>query len=274
MVRSREIAELLEAIFRSYGHDFRAYARPSVTRRIQKRLKEEQLKTIEALQDLVVRDGDAMARLLGDLSVGFTSMFRDPTAFRVLRETVVPFLREQPVLRIWDAGCASGEEAYSLAILLDEAGLLDRTRIYATDMSAGAVADARSGFVPMSTMEINTTNYELAGGRRKLDDYYEVSSGAARFDPRLLENVAFAQHNLATDGPFSEFHLVVCRNVLMYFAAPLQDRVLTMLTRSLLPPGVLVLGRAEGVRFTAVDAEYDEVRAGERLYARRFSARS
>lgn len=265
-VERLEIGLLFEAIFRQYGHDFRSYALSSVRRRVHKRLEAEGLSTISALQDRVLRDVDAMARLLADLSISVTSMFRDPSFFRALREQVVPVLRERPVFRVWDAGCATGEEVYSLAIMLREEGLLDRATIYATDMSSEAVAAARNGLFSLSTMQENSANYLRAGGSGSLSDHYSAGSAGACFDPRLRERVVFARHNLVTDPAFAEFDLIVCRNVLIYFGSALKDHVLGTFTESLTTSGILALGRSEAVRFTAVEERYDELEAAERIY--------
>jgi chemotaxis protein methyltransferase CheR len=261
-----ELEMLLEAIFRWNGSDFRWYAPSSIRRRVEKRREAEGLETISALQALVLHDTSAMGRLLGDLSISVTAMFRDPSFFIALRERIVPLLRTYPFIRVWHAGCATGEEVYSLAIMLEEEGLLGRARIYATDMNEEAVAAAKEGVFPLARLHEYAANYELAGGKRRLSDYYAGTSQGARFAERLRENVLFAQHNLATDAVFSEFDLILCRNVLIYFAAPLKDRVLSLFTQSLSSFGALALGRSESVRFTSSGNDYDEVDASERLY--------
>jgi chemotaxis protein methyltransferase CheR len=263
-----EMDLLLEAIWRHYGYDFRSYAPSSLRRRLKKRLEAEGLETFSALQDRVLHDPDAMNGLLRDMSINVTGMFRDPTFFAAFREHVVPVLRTYPFLRIWHAGCASGEEVYAMAILLEEEGLYDRARIYATDMNADAIEHARAGIYPLSRMRDFTASYQQAGGTRSFSEYYTASYGAAMFHPRLRANVLFAQHNLATDTSFSEFHVIFCRNVLIYFDRTLKERTLSLFVESMAPLGFLCLGRRESLRFTRVEAEFQEIDARERIYRR------
>lgn len=263
-----EMELLLEAIYRHYGYDFRAYAPSSLRRRLKKRLEAEGLKTFSALQDRVLHEPTAMEGLVRDMSVNVTSMFRDPTFFLTLRQKVVPILRTYPFVRIWHAGCATGEEVYAMAILLEEEGLYDRTRLYATDMNAEALDSARAGIFPLARMRDYTAAYQQAGGTRSFSDYYTASYGAALFNARLRENVLFAQHNLATDGSFSEFNVILCRNVLIYFDRALKTRTLRLFGDSLAPLGFMCLGRRESLRFTSVEDEFAEVDPKERVYRR------
>lgn len=263
-----EIELLLEAIYRHHGSDFRTYALPSLRRRLLKRAEAEGVSTITALQERVLHDASAFDRLLADLSIRVTTMFRDPTFFLALRTSIVPILRGRPSIRIWHAGCATGEEVYSLALVLEEEGLLDRTRVYATDMNDDALETARAAVYPVGRMREYTSNYQLAGGRACFSDYYTTCHDRATFTPRLRRNVVFAPHNLATDGPFSEFDLILCRNVLMYFGRGLKDRVLELFTRSLAPKGMLCLGRSESLSFTAAGADYALIHAAGPIYSR------
>jgi chemotaxis protein methyltransferase CheR len=263
-----EIELLLEGVFRHYGHDFRAYAFSSLRRRLKKRLEGEGLPTFSALQDRVLHDGEAMDRLLRDMSVSVTGMFRDPTFFLALREKVVPILRTYPFVRIWHAGCATGEEVYALAIMLEEEGLYDRARIYATDISADALEKAKAGIFPLSRMREYTQNYLQAGGTRAFSEYYSANYEAALFDPSLRRNVLFAQHNLATDTSFSEFNVILCRNVMIYFDRTLKERVFKLFEASLASLGLLCLGRRESLRFTSAENDYEEFDARERIYRR------
>ena len=263
-----EIELLLEAIYRHYGHDFRSYAFSSLRRRFRKRLEAEGVATFSALQECVLHDSEAMDRLLRDMSVNVTGMFRDPTFFLALRQNVFPILRTYPFVRIWHAGCATGEEVYALAMLLEEEGLYDRCRIYATDMNADALDKAKAGIFPVARMREYTANYLQAGGTRSFSEYYTAKADAALFDPRLRRNVLFAQHNLATDTSFSEFNLILCRNVLIYFDRSLKERVYKLFADSLASLGVLCLGRRESLRFTAVETEYEEFDGKERIYRR------
>ena len=264
-----EIELLLQAVYRHYGHDFRSYAFSSLRRRLRKRLDGEGLTTFSALQDRILHDEAALERLLRDLSVSVTGMFRDPSFFLGLREKVVPLLRTYPFVRIWHAGCATGEEVYALAIMLEEEGLYDRARVYATDISAVALDKAKLGVFPLARMRECTSNYLQAGGTRAFSGYYTANPECAVFDAKLRRNVLFAQHNLATDTSFSEFNLILCRNVMIYFDRDLKSRVLKLFEDSLASLGVLCLGRRESLRFTCAENDYDEIDARERIYRRR-----
>lgn len=264
-----EIELLLEAVYRHYGYDFRSYAFSSLRRRLKRRLEAEKVTSYSALQDRVLHDSDAMDRLLKDMSVNVTGMFRDPTFFASLRRTVIPMMRTYPFVRVWHAGCATGEEVYAMAILLEEEGLYDRARIYATDMNADALERARQGIFPLSRMREYTSNYQQAGGSGSFSEYYTASYDAAMFHSSLRRNVLFAQHNLATDTSFSEFNLIMCRNVLIYFNRTLKERALKLFTDSLAPLGILCLGRRESLRFLSVEAVFEELDAKERIYRRK-----
>ena len=259
---------LLEAIYQHYGFDFRGYALGSLKRRLWRRAYAEKVETMSALQDRVLHDPAVMERLLLDLSINVTSMFRDPTFYKAMRETVVPLLRTYPYIRIWNAGCSTGEETYSLAILLREEGLADRTRIYATDINEGVLRQAKDGFFPLDRMRDFTRDYIRGGGTASFSDYYKVYGEKVRFDPSLVDSVVFAQHNLVSDGRFNEFHLVVCRNVLIYFDRALQDRVHDLFYDSLIRFGMLALGHKESIRFTTHAEDYVELDPTEKLYRR------
>lgn len=267
-VEDLELRLLLEAIYQRYGWDFREYARSSIRRRVWRRVTEEQLESISGLQERILHDPACMERLLLDLSVSVTSMFRDPTFFVALREKVVPMLRTYPFIRVWNAACSTGEETLSLAILLAEEGLSDRVRIYATDINADVIERARRLVFPLERMRDYTSNYIAAGGRAAFSDYYKTFGDAVRFSPDLAENMVFAQHNLVSDADFNEFHLIVCRNVMIYFDRPLQDKVIGLLHRSLVRFGVLALGQKESLRFSAHAADFQEMDAREKIYRR------
>jgi chemotaxis protein methyltransferase CheR len=263
-----EIGLLLEGIYQHYGFDFRGYAISSIRRRLWKRAYAERVDTISALQEKVLHDTEAMDRLLRDLSINVTSMFRDPTFYVAFREKVVPLLRTYPFVRIWNAGCSTGEETYSLAILLREEGLYDRARIYATDINDAVVGHAKAGAFPLDRMREYTDNYIRAGGTGEFSAYYEADGAMARFDPALRNQLVFAQHNLVSDGPFNEFHVIVCRNVMIYFGRELQSRVHSLFFDSLQRLGVLALGHKESVKFTPYEERYKELDGRERLYRR------
>jgi chemotaxis protein methyltransferase CheR len=229
---------------------------------------EERVNTISGLQERVLHDPGVMDRLLRDLSINVTEMFRDPGFFRVLREQVVPILRTYPYARIWNAGCSTGEETYSIAIVLAEAGLLDRVRIYATDMNDDVLMTAREGSFDLDKIERYSENYERAGGIGGLDRYFSVRDGRATFARSLVDGTVFAQHNLAQDAAFNDFHLIVCRNVMIYFDRKLQNRVHGLFYESLGRFGTLALGNKETLRFTEFEDRYEVVDAREKIYRR------
>ncbi|HEY6828639.1 MAG TPA: protein-glutamate O-methyltransferase CheR [Gemmatimonadaceae bacterium] len=261
-----EIELLLEGMFRHYGFDFRSYAYASIRRRLWKRVEAEGLGSISDLQALVLHDSSAMDRLLLDLSISVTAMFRDPDFYRVFREEVVPLLRTYPFIRIWHAGCSTGEEVYSAAIVLEEEGLLDRARIYATDINDRVLKQAKAGIFPLNRMQEYTENYITAGGQRSFSEYYTAMYDGALFSPSLTRNTVFSQHNLVTDRSFSEFHMVFCRNVLIYFDRALQDRVHSLFHDSLVMFGILALGSKESLRFSQYEDCYEMLHVKERIY--------
>jgi chemotaxis protein methyltransferase CheR len=261
-----EIEVLLEAIFRHYGFDFRAYAYASIRRRLWKRLQAEGLKTISSLQAHVLHSPEAMERLLLDLSVNVTSMFRDPNFYKAFRRDVVPLLRTYPFIRIWHAGCSTGEEVFSTAILLQEEGLYDRARIYATDINDIVLQKARSGIFPLERMQEYTENYIRAGGTKSFSEYYTAMYGGALFSPSLTRNIVFAQHNLVTDRSFSEFNVIFCRNVLIYFEKGLQNSVHSLFYESLVMFGILALGSKESLRFSKYEPCYERLHPTEKIY--------
>jgi chemotaxis protein methyltransferase CheR len=265
-VEEIEVALLLEAIFRRYGFDFREYAPASLKRRLWRRAHAEGLETISALQSRVLHDPACMEQLLLDLSISVTTMFRDPSFYTAFREKVVPLLKTYPFARIWVAGCSTGEEVYSLAIVLEEHGLLERTRLYATDINEAVLERARLGVFSLEKMREYTQNYLLAGGTRAFSEYYVANYDGAVFDRRLVENAVFAQHNLVSDRGFNEFHAIVCRNVMIYFDRSLQGRVFQLFHDSLIRFGVLALGHKETIRYSGFVDRYEELDGVEKLW--------
>jgi chemotaxis protein methyltransferase CheR len=261
-----ELRLLTEAVYERYGLDFRDYAYSSLKRRILRSVAEESTGTIAALREKVLSDPAAMHRLQNGLTIHVTAMFRDPGFFLAFREKIVPVLRTYPFLRFWVAGCSTGEEVYSLAIVLHETGLLSRCRIYATDLSDRALDTSRSGIFPLAAMQEYTRNYQRAGGERAFAEYYTADSDFAVLRSFLRENVIFAAHNLAGDASFNEFHVIFCRNVMIYFNRALQNRVHALLYESLLTYGFLGLGRSETIRFSAIEECYKPVAVRDRLY--------
>jgi chemotaxis protein methyltransferase CheR len=264
-----EFSLLLEGVYRQYGFDFREYAPASLRRRVWRRVHAERLTTISALQNKLLHDPACMERLLLDLSINVTSMFRDPGFYVAFRDKVVPSLRTYPFTRIWVAGCSTGEEVYSLAILLAEEGLYDRTRIYATDINESVLDRARLGVFPLDKMREYTQNYINAGGSHAFSEYYLARYDGAQFQRSLIENVVFAQHNLVSDRSFNEFNVIICRNVMIYFDRALQDRVHELFYESLATFGVLGLGRKESIRFSVHAAHYEVLDAEEKLYRKK-----
>jgi chemotaxis protein methyltransferase CheR len=261
-----EIALLLEGVYRQYGFDFRSYAYSSIRRRIWKRIQAERVPTVSALQERVLHDRRVMERLLVDLSVNVTAMFRDPEFYLVFRQMVVPLLRTYPFVRVWHAGCATGEEAYSMAILLEEEGLYERTRIYATDINEVVLQRAKEGIFPLERMQEYTQNYLRAGGTRSFSEYYTAKYDSAAISRSLLRHIVFSQHNLATDRSFAEFQVILCRNVLIYFDKQLQARVLNLFYESLVMFGVLALGSKETLKFSPYESCFEQLDGREKVY--------
>ena len=261
-----EIELLLEGIYRHYGFDFRSYAYSSLRRRLWKRIDAEGLGSVSALQNAVLHDPEVMERLLRDLSVNVTAMFRDPTFYVAFRNQVVPLLRTYPFIRVWHAGCSTGEEVFSMAILLTEEGLYDRCRIYATDINDIVLRQAKQRIFPLDRMQEYTDNYIKAGGKRSFSEYYTAMYEGALFSPALLKNVVFSQHNLVTDGSFAEFNVILCRNVLIYFDKSLQGKVHGLFYDSLSTFGVLCLGSKESLKFSRYEHCYEELNPREKIY--------
>ncbi len=260
-----EIELLLEGVYRHYGFDFRSYAYASIRRRLWKRVEGEGLRTISDLQARIFHDADAMERLLLDLSVNVTAMFRDPSFYQEFRQRVIPLLRTYPFIRIWHAGCSTGEEVFSMAILLEEEGLYDRARLYATDINDVVLQRAKQGIFPLDRMQEYTDNYIKAGGARSFSEYYTAKYDGALFSPALTRNIVFSQHNLVTDRSFSEFNVILCRNVLIYFDRKLQATVHRLFYDSLVNFGILGLGGKESLKFSQYETCYEQI-ASEKIY--------
>jgi chemotaxis protein methyltransferase CheR len=257
---------LLDTVLQRTGLDFRSYAFSSLRRRVARAVSETGTDNVYGLHLLLKQNDEALARFVRLITVHTTEMFRDPDFFNALREHIVPVLRTYPFLRIWVAGCSTGEEVYSLSILLREEGIADRCRIYATDLSETVLERARAGIFPLSVMKEYSRNYQLAGGKRPFSDYFVADSEWVVFSRQLRDNVVFGTHNLASDASFNEFHLILCRNVLIYFRRELQDRVHGLFHESLVTFGYLGLGRSEALRFTPYHESYDVVNGRERLF--------
>jgi chemotaxis protein methyltransferase CheR len=264
-----ELPLLLEAIHLKYSYDFRRYAISSLKRRLEQAMDHFGCRSLSALQERVLREPEIMRGLLAHLTVQVSDMFRDPSFYRALREKVVPYLRTYPSLKVWIPGCATGEEVTSLAILLREEGLLDRTLIYATDINPEALHKAEAGIYALERIADFSKAYGEAGGRASLSDYYTAGYNAAVFDKSLRQGVLFSDHSLATDSVFAEVQLITCRNVLIYFDRVLQDRALALFRDSLCRKGFLGLGAQETLAFSIHAAEFSEFVREERIYQRR-----
>lgn len=267
-VEEIELSLLLEGIYRQYGFDFRNYALASLRRRVWNFMQNGNIATISLLQDRVLHDRTWLERFLYALSVNVSAMFRDPHFYRAFRKEIVPLLKTYPFLRIWLAGVSMGEEVYSLAILLQEEGIYERCRIYATDINDAVLKKAKDGIYPIELMQAYTSNYIKAGGTRSFSDYYTAAYDRVILKSSLRDNVVFAQHNLATDASFNEFHVILCRNVMIYFNSELQAHVHHLLHDSLVMFGVLGLGAKETIKFSPYEYAYEEIDSAARLYRR------
>jgi len=257
---------LLEAIYAAYHYDFRQYAVASLKRRLAQALIRFDCRTLSALQEKVLHDEQVFPVLLEYLTVQVSDLFRDPLYYLALRQDVLPTLATYPSLKIWVAGCSTGEEAYSLAILLSEEGLLNRTLIYATDINSESLRKAQNGVYPLDRLRLFTLNHRESGGKGSLSDYYHASGQSAVMDPQLRSRITFADHSLATDSTFSEVHLISCRNVLIYFNRELQDRALGMFHEALVLRGFLGLGSKESLRFSAHANSFVDYRPDEKIF--------
>lgn len=267
-IRDIEIELLLEAIFQRFHHDFRDYAKASLKRRVEVAMQELDCPSVSVLQDRMLHEPKVFDRLLQLLTIQVSDLFRNPAFFRVFREQVAPELKTYPSLKVWVAGCSSGEELYSVAITLREEGLLGRTILYATDINPRALAHAESGIYSLERVPAFTENYREAGGKESLAEYYTAAYDGVRFDPSLRANVVFSDHSLATDNVFAEVQVVFCRNVLIYFNRKLQHRAMGLFTGSLCRRGFLGLGSRETLRFDDAGENFTQVHPGCQWYRR------
>jgi len=265
-----EFSLLLEDIHQKYGYDFRQYSEAHVRRRITNRIKMSGLNDIAHLRSKIQDDKIFAYRLLQDLSITVTEMFRDQEFYRALRANVLPVLKTYPFIKIWHAGCSTGEEAYSMAILLQEEGMYDRTTIYATDFNQQALNQAKDGIFSMSKIKEYTMNYQLSGGKSSFSEYYTSSYDNVIMNQSLKKNIVWANHNLVTDSVFAEVHLILCRNVLIYFDKKLQNKVQHLFYDSLINGGILCLGSKESLRFTDISAKYSEENKKEKIYKKKY----
>ncbi|WP_018478657.1 CheR family methyltransferase [Pontibacter roseus] len=262
----QDVETLIEEIKQQYGYDFSGYSRASVYRRIKRFLSQKHLNSLEQLRGHLFSDSFFFENFLQEITVNVTEMFRDPSFFLSLRQNVLPILSTYPFIKVWDAGCSTGEELFSLAILLQEEGLLGRTKIYATDINQKVLKQAKTGIFSATNMPAYTAAYYAAGGKKEFASYYTSNYGSVKFDSALVKNVVVYPHNLATDSSFNEFHLIVCRNVLIYFNRVLQERVYSLFDESLVSLGYLALGKKETLAMAGISNRYTAVDKSNRVY--------
>ncbi|MEY8735518.1 protein-glutamate O-methyltransferase CheR [Peribacillus frigoritolerans] len=261
-----EIELLLEAIYHVSGFDFRKYMRSSIKRRVENRMRLDHVRRISGMIEMVLYEKGYVEKLLRDFSINVTEMFRDPDFFKAFRLNIVPLLKKLPEIRIWHAGCSTGEEAFSMAIILKEEGLYDKARIYATDMNDEVLRHAEKGILPLNRMQSYTKNYLQAGGNQEFSEYYKTDYQNAYLDSGLLKNIVFFQHNLVTDGSFNEFHIIMCRNVMIYFTGELQTYVNQLFYDSLCKDGFLAVGSKETLHTSSFSEDYEDFDSKERIY--------
>ncbi len=266
-----EIELLLEAIYRKYGYDFRNYSKSHVKRRILNRLNVSKLNSISEMQHMALHQEGFIELILRDLSINVTEMFRDPSFYAAMRKEVIPILKTYPFFKIWHAGCSTGEEVYSFAVMLMEEGIYDRAQIYATDFNRDVLDIAKKGIYPIDRIKEFTANYQAAGGSQSFSDYYIANYNSVIFDQSLKKNLVFAEHNLVTDTVFAEINLIICRNVLIYFNKELQNRVIDLFYNSLINGGFLGLGSKETIQFTSKASEFNVIDKTEKIFKKKIS---
>lgn len=269
-----EIELFLEAIFQKYGYDFRQYGRAHIKRRLLHRMAGSKVSSISAMQHKLIYDEAFFELILKDFSINVTEMFRDPGYHKQVREEVIPILKTYPYIKIWHAGCSSGEEVYSMAIMLKEEGLYDRTQIYATDFNQEILKKAREGIYPIEKIKEYTLNYQKSGGKYSFSDYYTAKYESVIINNDLKKNIVFADHNLTIDKVFAEVHMIVCRNVLIYFNKELQDKVVNLFEESLVQGGYLCLGSKETIRFAGNYKNFEVIDDKEKIYKRKLKLKA
>jgi chemotaxis protein methyltransferase CheR len=265
-----DVSVLLDAIHDKYGYDFRQYSKAHIKRRVLNRMALSDFKDIKSMQRAALEDEIFAFQFLQDLSITVTEMFRDPGFYRSLRENIIPWLKTYPFVKIWHAGCSTGEEAYSMAIVLMEEGLYEKTTIYATDFNQYALDQAKAGVFSNKMMKGYTANYHLAGGKEPFGNYYSSEYNMTIMDNKLKKNIVWAHHNLVTDAVFAEVHLILCRNVLIYFEKDLQNQVHKLFHDSLIKGGILCLGSKEGLRFSTHSMNYTEMDTKHRIFKKKY----
>lgn len=269
MVNPKQVDEMLQLILHRYGYDFTGYAKASMVRRVNRFAQERGISTAYDLRYSLLNNEEVFRRFLEQVTVNVTELFRDPQYYKTLREKVLPVLASYPIIKIWHAGCSSGEEVYSHCILLHEAGLLNRTRIYATDINPVNLEKAKAGILPLRAMKDYTANYQQSGGHEEFSDYYTAMYDNAIIKEHIRSQIIFSQHNLVSDNVFNEFQLVCCRNVMIYFNRQLQDRALGLFYESLAPLGFLALGMKESLQFSTVQDKFEPVESNVKIFRRK-----
>ncbi len=269
LVHTGELEEILAVLLHRYGYDFNGYAKASLLRRVNRFANEIKSSSAYELKYTLLNDETVFRNFLEEVTVNVTELFRDPQYYRAMREKILPVLASYPIIKIWHAGCSSGEEVFSTCILLHEAGLLQRSRIYATDINPANLEKAKSGILPMRTMKEYTANYVHSGGKQDFADYYTAMYDHVMIKQELRDNIIFSHHNLVSDNVFNEFQLICCRNVLIYFSKPLQERVLQLFHDSLSPLGFLALGLKESMQFSAIAGKFDTIQPLTKIYRRK-----
>lgn len=261
-----ETEALLATVYNKYGYDFREYSKAHVKRRLLNRMRLSRMDSISMMQHRLLRDPVFAAQVLRDLSINVTEMFRDPDFYKAVRKQVIPLLKTWAFIKIWHAGCSTGEEVYSMAILLKEEGLLDKTQIYATDFNSEALEKAREGIYSSENIKKYARNYQAADPKGVFSDYYHARYDSAIMDKSLKKNIVWANHNLVTDADFTETHIIICRNVLIYFNKDLQNKVHHLFYSSLVKGGILCLGNKESLQFTECSPFYEDLNKKQRIY--------
>ncbi|UCH98585.1 MAG: protein-glutamate O-methyltransferase CheR [Candidatus Aminicenantes bacterium] len=268
-----EMDLLLEAIYQKYHYDFKDYSRAHLKRRLMYRMKIAGLENFSQMQHEILYNRSLFEKLLLDLSINVTEMFRDPSFYLAVRQKMIPRLKKYSFIKVWHAGCSTGEEVYSMAILLKEEGLYDRTQIYATDFNTLVLQKAKGAIYPIDLIKVYTLNYQRAGGINSFAEYYTARYNSVILDPSLKERIVFADHNLVTDGVFGEMNVVLCRNVLIYFTKKLQSRVIKLFLDSLAPSGFLCLGSKESLKFSEYYPYFTPFEEKEKIYQRKTGER-
>lgn len=266
-----EIKLFLEAIYLKYGYDFRDYSQAHLKRRILHRLMLSGVNSISEMQYKLLHDPEFMKEILTDFSINVTEMFRDPKFYLAMRQEIVPVLKTYPFIKIWHAGCSTGEEVYSMAILLDEEGLLERNLFYATDYNENVLKIAKSAEYSKENLNDYRKNYQRSGGKRKLEHYYTETDSNIKFDDRLRRKIVFSEHNLVTDNIFTEVNMIICRNVLIYFNRSLQNRVIKLFRNSLMKGGLLGIGNKESLEFSRYSDAFEFINKEQKIYIKKYS---